>query len=38
VHKKQFAELAGIDVYDEEPIYDQNFELLKMNNVVCTPF
>lgn len=28
---------AGIDVYDEEPIYDPNFELLKMNNVVCTP-
>lgn len=28
---------AGIDVYDEEPIYDQNFDLLKMNNVVCTP-
>lgn len=28
---------AGIDVYEEEPIYDQNFELLKMNNVVCTP-
>lgn len=28
---------AGIDVYDEEPIYDQNYELLKMNNVVCTP-
>jgi len=28
---------AGIDVYEEEPIYDPNFELLKMNNVVCTP-
>lgn len=28
---------AGIDVYEEEPIYDKNFELLKMNNVVCTP-
>lgn len=28
---------AGIDVYEEEPVYDKNFELLKMNNVVCTP-
>ncbi len=28
---------AGVDVYEEEPIYDQNFELLKMKNVVCTP-
>jgi D-3-phosphoglycerate dehydrogenase / 2-oxoglutarate reductase len=29
--------LAGIDVYDEEPIYDQHFELLTLQNVVCTP-
>lgn len=28
---------AGLDVYEEEPIYDLNFELLKMPNVVCTP-
>ncbi|UIR56962.1 D-2-hydroxyacid dehydrogenase family protein [Sphingobacterium sp. SRCM116780] len=29
--------LVGIDVYETEPIYDKDFELLKMNNVVCTP-
>lgn len=28
---------AGLDVYDEEPIYDKNYELLKLPNVVCTP-
>lgn len=28
---------AGVDVYEEEPIYDSNYELLKMRNVVCTP-
>ncbi|KAF2339838.1 D-2-hydroxyacid dehydrogenase family protein [Flavobacterium tistrianum] len=28
---------AGLDVYQEEPIYDTNYELLKMPNVVCTP-
>ncbi|MFH6998224.1 D-2-hydroxyacid dehydrogenase family protein [Flavobacterium sp. FlaQc-57] len=28
---------AGLDVYDEEPVYDLNYELLKMPNVVCTP-
>ncbi|KUJ63252.1 3-phosphoglycerate dehydrogenase [Flavobacteriaceae bacterium CRH] len=28
---------AGLDVYEEEPIYDMNFEFLKMANVVCTP-
>tara|TARA_R110000868_G_scaffold409852_1_gene696264 strand:+ start:75 stop:368 length:294 start_codon:yes stop_codon:yes gene_type:complete len=28
---------AGIDVYEEEPIYNIDFELLKMPNVVCTP-
>lgn len=28
---------AGLDVYEEEPIYDKNFELLKLPNVVCTP-
>lgn len=28
---------AGIDVYEEEPIYDTNFELLQLPNVICTP-
>jgi D-3-phosphoglycerate dehydrogenase len=28
---------AGIDVYEEEPIYNKNFEFLKLPNVVCTP-
>jgi len=28
---------AGLDVYEDEPIYDANFELLQMPNVVCTP-
>ena len=28
---------AGIDVYEEEPVYDTNFELLQLPNVVCTP-
>lgn len=28
---------AGLDVYEEEPIYDTNFELLQLPNVVCTP-
>jgi D-3-phosphoglycerate dehydrogenase len=28
---------AGLDVYEDEPVYDTNFELLKMPNVVCTP-
>lgn len=27
----------GVDVYEEEPIYDKSFELLKYDNVVCTP-
>ncbi len=27
----------GLDVYEEEPIYDINFEFLKFPNVVCTP-
>ena len=29
--------MAAIDVYDEEPLLDPGDELLKMNNVVCTP-
>jgi D-3-phosphoglycerate dehydrogenase len=28
---------AGLDVYEEEPIYDKDFEFLKLPNVVCTP-
>lgn len=28
---------VGVDVYETEPIYDTNFELLKYDNVVCTP-
>lgn len=28
---------VGLDVYENEPIYDTNYELLKMDNVVCTP-
>lgn len=28
---------AGLDVYEVEPIYDKNYELLKFPNVVCTP-
>ena len=28
---------VGVDVYEDEPIYDTNFKLLKMGNVVCTP-
>lgn len=27
----------GVDVYETEPIYDTDFELLKNDNVVCTP-
>jgi D-3-phosphoglycerate dehydrogenase len=28
---------VGVDVYEDEPVYDKNFELLKMKNVICTP-
>lgn len=28
---------VAVDVFDDEPIYDTNYELLKMPNVVCTP-
>lgn len=28
---------AGVDVYPHEPIYDTNYELLKYDNVICTP-
>lgn len=29
--------LVGVDVYESEPIYDKGYELLKYDNVVCTP-
>ena len=29
--------MAAVDVYDKEPVTDANDDLLKMNNVVCTP-
>lgn len=29
--------ICGLDVYDEEPIYDTLHPLLSMENVVCTP-
>ncbi|WP_316802102.1 D-2-hydroxyacid dehydrogenase family protein [Pedobacter nototheniae] len=28
---------AGVDVYETEPIYKADFELLTMSNVICTP-
>lgn len=28
---------AGLDVYEEEPVFDKDFELFKLTNVVCTP-
>lgn len=28
---------VGVDVYEDEPVYDTNFELLNMQNVICTP-
>lgn len=34
-HRKDL--LVGLDVYEMEPIYDPNFPLLQMENVVCTP-
>lgn len=29
--------MIGLDVYEDEPIYDSNFNLLNFSNVVCTP-
>jgi D-3-phosphoglycerate dehydrogenase len=29
--------LVGVDVYESEPIYNKSYELLKYDNVVCTP-
>lgn len=28
---------VGLDVYENEPVFDSNYELLKMSNVICTP-
>lgn len=28
---------VGVDVYENEPVTDTNFELLKMKNIICTP-
>ena len=28
---------VGVDVYEEEPIYDTNYELLQFPNVICVP-
>lgn len=28
---------AGLDVYEDEPVTDPHFELLKMEHVICTP-
>jgi D-3-phosphoglycerate dehydrogenase len=35
--KKSRPGFAAIDVYEEEPVYDKDYELLNMPNVVCTP-
>ncbi len=35
--KKGRPAYAGLDVYEEEPVYDKNFEFLKLPNVICTP-
>lgn len=37
VIKKGKKILVGVDVYELEPIFDKNFELLKYENVICTP-
>ena len=29
--------MAAVDVYDEEPLYDKNDELINLPNAVCTP-
>ena len=28
---------AGLDVYEEEPVYNTEFDFLNMRNVICTP-
>lgn len=37
VLKREKPIFAGIDVFENEPIYDKDFELFKLPNVVCTP-
>ena len=29
--------MAAVDVYEEEPVLDTAYPLLRMDNVVCTP-
>jgi D-3-phosphoglycerate dehydrogenase / 2-oxoglutarate reductase len=29
--------MAAVDVYEEEPLWETNYPLLHMKNVVCTP-
>lgn len=29
--------IVGVDVYENEPIYNKDYELLKYENVICTP-
>lgn len=29
--------MAAVDVYESEPVYDPNYPLLQMQNVLCTP-
>lgn len=35
--KKGRPGFAAIDVYESEPVYDPDYELLRMPNVICTP-
>jgi len=37
VLKSGKALFVGTDVYENEPVHDPDFELLKMDNVICTP-
>jgi D-3-phosphoglycerate dehydrogenase len=35
--KKGRPGMAAVDVYDDEPVSDASYPLLKMKNVICTP-
>ncbi|WP_286914734.1 D-2-hydroxyacid dehydrogenase family protein [Flavobacterium sp. UBA4197] len=35
--KKGHPGFAAVDVYEREPVYDPDYELLQMPNVICTP-
>ena len=35
--KKGHPGFAAVDVYEQEPVYDPDYELLQMPNVICTP-